>query len=312
MLETKARFKFDSRWGLTQWYGHVQLLPEHVLGQWFCIDRSTGRVLWERRMGRADTVCGVSQGVIVASETRSDGPWTADFGCYGISLESGQRLWTSHADGAWGHVLALLDRVPGFTNELRDVPTRVEGGECVCRSGRVLDVKTGKQVRRISREEAAFKSAAPTDAEVLYEGRMRVRLGANRWLSRRAFKDEEIGGMHLKLHVVDDDWKEVWKFSPGENGYYSGESNFFSYRYQQGYVYMVVTDAKVNQTPLPGGDMERVNFRVVTLDVGTGKIVQDVPIGDRAYAHCRIEDVDDTGMLVSAEGKCLWYFARNA
>src|SRR3954470_22795843 len=154
MIEPDLIWTFGVRQRLTDGYGHVELLPHHVLGQWFCVDRATGRRAWERRFFRPNNVVGIADGVIVASEMRSDGPWTADFGCYGISLESGRLLWTSHADGWWGRFVRMLDFVPGFTNELRDAPVDVTGCRCTCGSGRVLDVRTGHTVRRLSKQEA--------------------------------------------------------------------------------------------------------------------------------------------------------------
>ena len=79
----------------------------------------------------ANTIRAIADGVIVVlSEMRSDGPWTADFGVYAIALESGDLLWTSHREGLAGTVCkAALDHVPGFTNELRDRPKRVQDGE---------------------------------------------------------------------------------------------------------------------------------------------------------------------------------------
>ena len=94
---------FDARHHLYQWYGRVQIVGGHAVGQWFCVDLDYGRCLWERRLPRANTIRAIADGVIVASEMRSDGPWTADFGVYAIALESGDLLWTScslpaHAD----------------------------------------------------------------------------------------------------------------------------------------------------------------------------------------------------------------------
>src|SRR4051794_33898504 len=73
MVEPTHQWSFTARNGLTQWYGHVRLLPGHALGQWFCVDRRTGKPLWERSFSRPNSVNGVADGVIVASETQSVG-----------------------------------------------------------------------------------------------------------------------------------------------------------------------------------------------------------------------------------------------
>ena len=107
-------------------------------------------------------MAGIDSGVIVANETRSDGPWTAGFGCYGISLQNGRLLWTSHGSGLWGRFVRLLDYVPGFTNELRDTPEQVEDGKVYCRSGRVLDVTTGQLIEKTDPDSNCSDKAEPS------------------------------------------------------------------------------------------------------------------------------------------------------
>ena len=97
MIDRDPVWRFSSDRQLTQWYGHVQLLPSCAIGQWFCVDRQSGDLKWQRQHFRASSICGFDSGVIVAYEMRSDGPWTAGFGCYGLSLESGELVWSSHA-----------------------------------------------------------------------------------------------------------------------------------------------------------------------------------------------------------------------
>ncbi len=168
MVNPTPQWSVTAHYSLTDWYGHVHLLPNKVLGQWICVDRLEGKILWEKRFARPNTICGVEQNVIVASEKRSDGPWTLDFGCYGISVETGKLLWTSHGQGSWGKLLRVCDFVPGSTNEFRDSPHHLENGECFCTSGRVLDVSTGADLRRVSPEEAQQHETPQSDAQRLY------------------------------------------------------------------------------------------------------------------------------------------------
>ncbi len=153
MIESTPAWSFGSKKPLTKWYGHVHLLADCVVGQWFCADRTTGKLRWRGKLLRPNTILGFDSGVIVASEMRSDGLWTADFGCYGISLEDGRLLWTSHGSGLWGRIVRLLDFVPGFTNELRDTPHHVQNGKVFCNSGRVLDVKSGMLLHKVDAQE---------------------------------------------------------------------------------------------------------------------------------------------------------------
>jgi len=133
------------------WEADVHLFPEHVAcvlnGRiWFCLQRPSGHLLWERRrLGRPNRICGLAADVLVATEQRcNDGPSSADFGVYGISLAAGRLLWTSHAPGRWGRFLRLLDFIPDFTNELRDEPLHIDGEETLTFRGRRLEAVTGK------------------------------------------------------------------------------------------------------------------------------------------------------------------------
>jgi len=94
---------------LTRWYGYVDYDGDYVTGQWFSLDADTGKEHGFRRFFRPNSVCGVDPDVIVAHETRSDGPWTFDFGIYGIHARSGELMWTSHDRGLWGRFLRCLD-----------------------------------------------------------------------------------------------------------------------------------------------------------------------------------------------------------
>lgn len=77
MLDEIPSWTFSSSKPLTQWYGHVHLLRDHAVGQWFCVHRESGQLMWQHAMLRANDICNIDSGVIVASEMRSDGPWTA-------------------------------------------------------------------------------------------------------------------------------------------------------------------------------------------------------------------------------------------
>lgn len=169
MIEPNPRWSFAADRSLI-WYGHTQLLSDRVIGPWFCLDRETGSLIWQRTFRRPNTIRGVSERVIVASETRSDGPWTADFGCYGICMKTGKLLWTSHAPGWWGRAVRLFDYIPGFTNELRDTPHHIRGSEVFCTSGRVVDLLTGTNLRRVPPEEVQQFQAHRSEAQRLYDG----------------------------------------------------------------------------------------------------------------------------------------------
>jgi hypothetical protein len=316
MLEQTPVWTYTARSPLTQWYGHVHLLPSKVLGQWFGLDRADGRVLWRRWFFRPDTVVGVAGEVVVASETQSDGPWTAEFGCYGISLETGELLWTAHAGGVWGPLLRLLDFVPGFTNDLRDAPVLVRGGEVVCASGRVLDAHRGRDLRRVPAHEIQGPTRQPSEAEVLYQGRLqggytKVRLANGRWLSHKAWPGEDAGS-GFRLYVLGEDEAIRWQFDLASTGYHVA-GNYYSYRYAGPYLYLLVSEGRP-QRDVPGQPgfvpPNPAVYRLLTLDLSREVVAQDFRVDDSPVDEGRIEDADRAGLLVSLSHRHLRYYRR--
>lgn len=323
MIDPQPRWQFVAKRSLTKWYGHVHLLSDRALGQWFCLERESGEWLWERSICRANSIAGIAADVIVASEMRSDGPWTADFGCYGISLTTGELLWTSHGSGTWGIFLRILDFVPGFTNDLRDSPHRIQGTECFCRSGRVIDVRDGRLLRRVSGEELEQHVRPSTDFDRLAEtgyrvdAPSRIGIGPDAWLSCR--RDGEaarrIAG-RVRFFETRDDGSELWSFDLAQTRF---AGNGHSWRFcsavgtRPSVIYIVVSDAP-NRAPDPKRRPHfvvpcRTTYRLLTLDASEGQIVQEVVLG-RADSDCRIEDVDESGLLVSFDHRRLHYFDR--
>jgi hypothetical protein len=235
---------------LALWYGHVELLKRHVVGQWFCLDRDSGSCFWDRRFWRINAIQAVADGVIVGSETRSDGPWTAGFGCYGIDLETGKLRWVSHRNGVWGKLVRMLDFFPGFTNELRDVPLSVEDRQVFCASGRVLDIQTGKLLRmeQHKRETVAFQDRS--DAHRLYMTHNTtprpdpIEVSKEQFISHRHPDDsEEDDGKPRSvrdrpLYGFDAKGTILWEFKLDSMGFFD-EGNFFAYRLVNPYVYYV-------------------------------------------------------------------------
>jgi hypothetical protein len=77
LLDPEPLWSFAASKQLHLWYGHVHLLPEYAVGQSFVVNRNTGKCLWERQFQRANNIFEIVDGVILADEMRSDGPWTA-------------------------------------------------------------------------------------------------------------------------------------------------------------------------------------------------------------------------------------------
>jgi hypothetical protein len=323
VIDPEPHWRFVAKRSLTQWYGHVHLLPDRVLGQWLCLDRISGESIWERSIFRANTIVGIAADVIIASEMRSDGPWTADLGCYGISLTTGELLWTSHGSGLGGAFLRVLDFVPGFTNDLRDSSHHVTSTECFCGSGRVIDVRDGRFLRRVSPEELKQHERPLTDFEHLAEtgyrvdAPSRIQIRPDIWLSCRREGEPalRIAG-RVRFFQTRDDGCHVWAFDLAQTRF---AGNGHSWRYCPGtgsrppVIYMIVSD-EPNRAPDPKGRPHFVvprptTYRLLVLDVTDGQTVQEVVLG-RSESDCRIEDVDETGLLVSYDGRRLHYFAR--
>ena len=150
MISNSPAWEFSPENELVQWYGHVDFYGDRVLGQWFCLDAKSGRLLWERSMSAPNTVIGVTDGVIVASEMQSGGPWTLNFGCYGISLETGESLWESQydSDPADGWLARIFKAVYSTFIDVSDSPRDVKDSKVWCESGRILNASDGTLIAR--------------------------------------------------------------------------------------------------------------------------------------------------------------------
>lgn len=316
MLTTEPRWTFASKKPLTQWYGNVQLLDHHVVGQWFCLARESGELKWQHRIFRANAICEVDSGVIVASEVRSDGPWTDQFGCYGISLDDGRLLWTSHGSGVWGWFQRVLDFVPGYTNEFRDSPHHVKDGRIFCHSGRVLDVYTGKTLERTAPDSVSSCERAETLAQSLYgtsvsREQKKVSIGNGILLFHPAAEE---GRTRADWEIIaeNESGEQVWRLPIKETKRHI-DGDFYSYRLAMPYLYLVVSDER-RYRPHPTKPYyvqpNPTLWHLMAVSVRNGNVVQDISLGTEVLEECRIEDVDDRGLLTSSSSRELLYFER--
>ncbi len=302
-FDVKMRWAVTARYGLHQWYGSVRILGEVALGQWICVDLQTGECLWEHRLGRPNTVAGSSQGIIVASETRSDGPWTLGFGLYGIDAKTGTLLWRSHRDGLFGCVCNALDLVPGFTNELRDAPSKVVDGEVYCASGRVLDVRTGRLLRRINVER-------PTKVGVVApRSESQVATSYGQLTVSTATPEDH----HRFVAVMHFDGKTRWRLDAKERGVFIGSSGF-SWRLWQDFLLAIVSTEpetvpiKPEQPFIVRAKLTHRELWAVRLE--DGLVVLKTPVTVVPASQCRIEDANEQCVLISADNKRLSCYSR--
>ena len=294
MLEPQWTYKNSRR--LTKCYGHVDYYGQYVIGQWFALNATTGAELWSRRLFRPTTVYGCSHHVIVASETRSDGPWTAGFGIYGIDVQTGKLLWTNHGRGLWGKLLRCFDYVPGFTNEFRDFPKSIVNGHLITASGRCLDVRTGQQdpSRKITVPDSNNRSLLDRK---LYDNRL------------LELDDDTIYVQNSRDDFVilrrDRAGNEIWCFGAAERSLHV-DGNYYSYRLYGGHIFIVLGDAP-NYVPIKESDPLYVkpnpaNYQLGVLDLSSGECKLYPLASAQQRTECRIETIRDDRILISCDG----------
>lgn len=314
--------------GLTQGYGHVRLMPDHVLGQWICIRRQTGKVLWTNNVARPNTVVGVANGVVIATERCAVGLMGSDsFDRYALDLETGSLLWTSHPTGTIGEATSARYWYPDCYDARGAAasPRLVEDGLCFCKDGRILDVVSGDERDRVSAEHVELREMRQPAgrATALYFSRFRLRrtagilIGSGRRLSFRHQRED--GELTFRLSGAND--QELWAFNVTSTGYEVSHPNFHAFRLQGQFVYIVASEplppeSRHAETPVYTR-IPRV-YHLLTLELERGTVCQAYRVGDTPLAVCQIEDVDERGLLLSSgesdpiysmSGNTLRYFA---
>lgn len=333
MLAPQPRWIFEDGRSLTQWYCHVRLLSDRVVGQWFCATRDRGGRVWRRRFLRPNNLVGVDPRtrIIVASEWTAGGPWTGTLGCYGIGLDDGRLRWTSDRDGILGWLVRACDFLPLFTNELRDTAQSVRDGEVHCDSGRVLEAATGRLLRRerpaatlwwhteeSKRLYNQLGRSLPVSGEVPPHDYHLVPVDDTHRITHRPGGLADPRGAvkrsgELDLYGVDTSGAVQWRYTPTSTGYHA-DSTYYGYRYARPWVYFIVAE-KPLLVPIPDKPRyvhEQLSRRhVLTLDARSGRVVQELTL-DGEWKSARIEDVDEQAMLISVENRRLFLFDRHA
>lgn len=310
-VDLTVRWQYTASHSFIQYYSNVELLPGHVLGQWFCLERSTGKLLWRQDFTVPNTVFAVRDDVIIASETRSDGPWTANVGIYGISPIDGEVIWRDGDKGFWANLFGL--------NLLGETAVEVrDNGEVVTQSGRVLDLKTGKKIRK-EKTRADDDIVQINPGEKLYRlkavdcGRGKIlKLGTP---GQPENKDSWNFSSNLCLFLEAEGGEIVWEFQLEKRGYFI-EGNYFSYRYRPPFVWAIASNAPlyIPDPQYPESfvfNEEPKAYFILVLDTNSGEIVKTVPLGGgELFNSCRLESIDDSNILVSGTNSqnTLWCF----
>jgi hypothetical protein len=314
MISTKPSWTFFAKHSLTQWYGYVHLLPDVAVGQWLVLDRQTGRPLWERGFHRPNSIFGIAGDVILATERRSDGPWTLDFGCYAIALRTGELLWQWHGPGIWGAFVRACDWIPGFTNELRPSFRALRGNECLITSRRVLDVETGRTLRRNESREEWKGPDLLSDAKRLYR-KMPVAIEPGRTLSlvppeEKGNARERSTSRKIVVQVTDEAGAVVWCWGPHMIGLHS-KTNYYGWRLAgDRLLFLAGEEPEVLPHSTHKGWVvtNSTRYHLIVVDVRNGEVLQRFPVCEGPTRDCRIEDVDEKGVLISPEFKRLDYY----
>lgn len=294
----KLRWTYRNPRGLTDWYGHVDYFDQYVIGQWFVLDSDTGVEYWSHRFLRANNIVDCQNGIIVASEMRSDGPWTVDFGIYGIDVQTGKILWINHGRGILGVALYCCDFVPGFTNELRDAPEAIVDNLVVTRRGRCLDIRTGRECQPTATKAPPFDRSSL--ASQLYHN-----------------KTLEVDGDTISVDGHDDNFSISrrdansalkWCFHAKDHSAHVG-GNYFTYRLHNGFVFIIVGDAP-SHLPVRADKpwfvrSNSANYRLLILNISNGDIQASALELGTPCKECRIEAFRDSRVLISFDRRAL-------
>ena len=282
MLSPEPGWTVRTQAPLTQWYGNVRLLADSALGQWVRIGLDSGELVWERSYPRANHVCGVTSDTIVATEMYSGGPWTSNFGVYGINLADGEPLWVNHGARLNG-LMRALDHVGMFANRWRDSPELVTEEAVWTYDGRVLDPRTGSPLDPAPAKPPALADKSDPSRTFYYERRLPLSQG--RSLIR--IDTSGLGTLSVALSAPDGTllWRRDWP--RGVRG------NYYSHRIVGDHLVVMVNGAESA-------------LEVVRL--GDGDLIQHLRCAGSEAKPARIEDADERGVLISDQGHVLrWY-----
>jgi hypothetical protein len=305
---------------LTRWFEHVHLLDDRIIGYWFCLDRTSGTPLWERPSLPADEIVGIEDGIIVANKRWYECDISAPRrGCYGISLETGRVLWTSHGDWLWGP----LTKVFGPSRS-SDFPLHVLDGKCYCWRGRILDIHSGKVLDKVPKGTLNRPEKKETDTDILGRSRnpsdpIRLQLDGEHWLSHKlklkpgileATSEEGIAFLYeYRLFLTDKDDNVKWEFDLKNTEY---EIQYRPYaescRYGYAFLYLIVSEKRTTRMDKRIEVYNPSHFHLLTLDLSNGRIIQDITITEKPVEGCRFEDMDEKGILVSDCERNLHHF----
>ncbi len=296
-MDLRLRWSHSRPEGLTVGYGHVGLHGSKVLGQWFALDKETGALLWERGAVGFNHVSGVCDGVIIASELRSGGPWTASFGIFALSIANGELLWADRTAVRHEGWMKIFDWLPFVAKNRLDSPQKVADGLVWTEMGRCLDVHSGK----------ALDAALPDPPEDVPSLAHQLYFDGELALGELTLKPGGYGdGFHIE--ALDGGGQRRWaSLAEQEQGFV--RSHYLSYRSHKGKLFVVVGDGP-EHVPIDPQEpsfvkQNAVNHHMIIIDAVTGQRWRVDLSPEDAAEGCRIEDIQDDMVLISRGGTLL-------
>ena len=143
---------------------------------------------------------------------------------------------------------------------------------------------------------------------------VKLEVGDGMWLSHESIA----AGMcvfvfEFCLSLTDNEGQIKWKFDLKDTGF---EMRYCPYeercRYSAPYLYLLTCEKRTTRMENKIAVYNPTQFHLLTLDLATGRIVQDIQITKTPVDVCRFEDIDENGVLVSDSERTVHYFEKSS
>ena len=281
MIQSLPSWTLDRPAGTRAWPDRVRLVGRFLLGQWYCLNRDDGSVVWDRLLPSVNFITGIHDGAILCA-TIAPG-WKSGVGACGVRLEDGELFWSEPLS-----------------------PVSLDESVFLCMDGTVREVRTA----RVICQRPALNEFAASEANGSLE--LSLQLSKLRGIGPL----ELVAGIFITGEPPTGDYtatshggRALWHYSPAEAGWYCGQSRDDRF-VAPPYIYLLAS----RTPPYRLIDLKRIEYVPtqrywLALDVRIGKIVQEFELGVW-NGRCAIDDVDEDGATLSFENVVLAYHPR--
>lgn len=282
MIQNRPSWTLDRPAGTRAWPDRVRLIGRFLLGQWYCLNRDDGSEVWQRTLPSVNFITGVHDGTILCA-TIAPG-WKSGVGACGVRLADGEMIWFEPLS-----------------------PVSLDKSEFFCMDGTVRELKTACVVgQRPAVDEFAVLYANPNLElslrlnKIYGKGPLELVAGI--------FVTGEVGGVG-EYTATSRDGRALWRYSPAEAGWHCGPSRDDRF-VAPPYIYMLGSRTPPTR-PVDGKRFEYVPTQRfwLALDIRLGEVVQEFDLGVW-NGPCGIDDVDESGVILSFENVVLAYHPR--